>query len=1024
MFSRLVAASLAQRSLVLLATVVLVGTGVWATRSLPIDAFPDISTTQVKVIMKAPGMTPEEVETRIALPIEQELLGIPGQTMLRSRSKYAIADITVDFEDGTDIYWARQQVAERLSAVSDQLPATADGGLAPISTPLSDLFMFTLEGPQSLQEKRTVLDWVIRPRLRSLPGVADVNTLGGHVHSFEVVPDLTALAARNISLSDLETALRTSNRSDGAGRLREQAETWMVRADASLSTLDAVRRIVVAEADGRTVRVDDVAEVRTGALTRYGLVTQGGTGEAVQGLVIGLRGANAREVLDGVHRALAELEPTLPTGMSIAVFYDRGDLVARAIATVGKALAEAIVLVCVLLYFFLGTLRSAVAVVIVLPLAILATFMAMSWTGLSANLMSLGGLAIAIGMLVDAAVVVVENIESQQQLAARQAHRPPLLHVIYRAVSEVAVPVTAGIAIIVIVFLPLLSLQGLEGKLFAPVALTIVFALVASLVLSLTVIPVVTSYLLGTHVHDTPRLVKWLEARYRQALEKSLRRERLLWITAAALLSAAAGLAGWVGKSFLPTMDEGDIVMQHEKIPSLDLAESGRIDIAIQKSLLAEVPEIERIVARVGSDELGLDPMGANETDAFIKLKPRDQWREPDKQWVLDRIRDVTDRFPGVNSSFTQPIDMRVSELISGTRGDVAVKIFGPDPARLNELAQALAGLLESIPGAEDVTAGQNDGVQYLQVDIDREAIGRAGLSSDQLQDELRILVEGRSVGVVVENGRRLPLLLRGPDALRDSPRRFAQISLPQTAGSPLPLQGLVRLQQTEGPIRVDRENAARMAVVRSNVRDRDLVGFVDEAKARQLAELPLPEGYRLTWGGQFENQQRTAARLALMVPLALGGIFLLLSATFGSAKQALLVFATIPLALIGGVFALALAGEYLSVPASVGFIALMGIAVLNGLVLVSHFNQLAARGLTGTELVVTGAVRRLRPVLMTASITALGLVPLLFQTGPGSEIQRPLAIVVIGGLLSSTALTLLLLPSLFRRFALQGTHA
>jgi heavy metal efflux system protein len=1022
MLARLIAGALAQRAMVLLASLLLVGAGSWALLGLPIDAFPDISTTQVKIIMKAPGMTPEEVETRITAPIEQELLGIPGQTMLRSKSKYAIADITLDFEEGTDIYWARQQVTERLGAALPNLPSTASGGLAPIATPLSDLFMFTLEGPQSLEEKRSVLDWVIRPQLRSLEGVADVNVLGGHVRTFEVVPDVTALAARGISLGQLHDSLMVNNRSDGVGRLQENEESWMLRADGDVRSLDDLRDVVVVrhDDDGHLVRVGDVATVRIGALTRYGMVNADGKGEAVEGLVIGLRGANANEVVKRVRERLLELQPSLPTGMSVKVFYDRGELVSRAVATVAEALAIAIVLVFGLLFVFLGNLRAAVAVVLVLPLASLATFIAMRAFGLSANLMSLGGLAIAIGMLVDAAVVVVENVEAHQHGAEARGQALPRLHRIYRAVLEVAAPVTSGILIIVIVFLPLLTLQGLEGKLFSPVALTIVFALLASLLLSLTVIPVATSYLLGDEVHATPRLVNWLEQRYRGVLAFVLEHERPVYGAAALSLVAALLMFGWVGKSFLPTMDEGDIVMQHEKVPSIDLQRSGEMDREMHARLIAEVPEIESIVARVGSDELGLDPMGTNETDAFVKLKPRDQWREPDKQWVIDQIRAVTDQYPGVNSSFTQPIEMRVSELISGTRGDLAVKIYGSDNHQLTALAGRIGATLEGITGSEDVNAGQNDGLQYLQLQVDRARLGHAGMSVEQVQDDLRTLVEGRPAGVVIENGRRLPLLLRGEPGQFTGPDAFAQALLPVEGRAPLPLGNVVSLLPTEGPIRVERENAVRMATVRSNVRDRDLVGFVDEVKGEVATGVALPEGYRLAWGGQFENQQRTAARLAIVVPIALALIFLLLYTSLGSVRQATLVFANIPFALVGGVFALAITGEYLSVPASVGFIALMGIAVLNGLVMITHFNHLQARGLGGVELVLSGSVRRLRPVLMTASITAFGLVPLLFATGPGSEIQRPLAIVVIGGLLSSTSLTLLLLPSLFRRFAME----
>lgn len=1018
MLSRLVAFALSQRLLMVVITLLLLGAGLIAAWQLPIDAYPDISTTQVKVIMKAPGMTPEEVEERIAAPIEQELLGIPRQTLLRSRTKYAITDVTIDFEDGTDVYWARQQVNERLGNVLPALPATVSGGLAPITTPLGDLFMFTIEGDLPLADKRTLLDWVIRPQLRAIPGVADVNTLGGFVRSFEVIPDPAALAARGLTLSALTDALAANNRNDGAGRLAQFEEALLVRSEGSIRTLDDVRSIVIATSDGVPVRIADVAELRIGHLTRYGMVTKDGTGEAVQGLVLGLRGANAREIVAQISSKLADIEATLPAGTTIVPFYNRGDLVERAVGTVAKALAEAIVLVLVLLYLFLGNARSALVVALILPLSALFTFVLMQWYGLSANLMSLGGLAIAIGMLVDAAVVVVENIEAH---AARSSHDPDqsLLHLIYRAVQEVAVPVTSGIAIIIIVFLPLLSLQGLEGKLFAPVALTIVFALAGSLLLSLTAIPIFASWLTTGHARH-PRLVIWLEHHYGRLLDWTLARDRLVYGLAAAGLVIAILLFAITGKSFMPTLNEGDIVLQTEKVPSITLAQSGLTDREVQRRILESVPEVRSIISRVGSDELGLDPMGTNETDHFLALKPRKEWREPDSDWLLDELRQVSTEFAGISFSFTQPIDMRVSELISGTRGDLAIKVFGPDLAELDRLAREIAAVLEDIEGSEDVLAASNRGVQYLQLEIDRIAAGRAGLSVDQIQNELRMLVEGSDAGIVIESGRRLPLIVRGAGEEQRSQDAFTQLRLPLAGGDALPLSAIARPAIKDGPVRIDRENSARMAVVRSNVRDRDLVGFVAEAQQRVAAAVPLPTGYRLTWGGQFENQQRTSARLAMVVPLALGLIFLLLFTTFGSLRQAVLVFANIPFALIGGVVALAVSGEYLSVPASVGFIALMGIAVLNGLVMVSYFNQLRGRGMPQADIVTLGARRRLRPVLMTASITAFGLVPLLFATGPGSEIQRPLAIVVIGGLVSSTLLTLVLLPSLFRRFGMK----
>jgi cobalt-zinc-cadmium resistance protein CzcA len=1018
MFSKLVEFALTQRLLVAAMTLLLLGAGIASFRDLPIDAFPDVSSTQVKLIMKAPGMTPEEVEARIVTPIELEMLGIPNQRIMRSISKYAIADITIDFNDGTDIYWARQQVAERLSNAERDLPPSASGGLAPITTPLGEMFMFTVEGDNvSLEERRTILDWVIRPALRTLPGVADVNSLGGLARSFEVVPDHNALASHGISFAMLQQAVQANNRNDGAGRINDGDEALLVRAEGSVKNLQDLRNIVIASPSGNPVRVSDVALVRIGSMTRYGVVTKDGRGEAVEGLVLGLRGANAQKVVAGVQAKLLELAPTLPKGVTTKVFYDRGSLVNRAIGTVSKALTEAIVLVVILLVLFLGNLRAAVVVAITLPLAVLITFILMQQFGMSANLMSLGGLAIAIGMLVDGSVVVMENIINH--LAGRRDHIPHL-HVIYRAVKEVITPVAAGVAIIIIVFLPLMTLQGLEGKLFIPVALTIVFALAGSLLLSLTIVPMLSSLLLKTASHDEPWLVRRAMAIYAPLLERALKRERVVISAALIMLLISGGVYTLIGKAFMPEMDEGDLIMQVSKLPSINLAQTAIMDERIQQAILKAVPEVKGIVSRAGADELGLDPMGLNETDNFLVLKPQAQWRNKDKSVIVDNIRTVMMNFPGVEYSFTQPIAMRVSEMLTGARGDIAIKIFGTDLNRLNEAAEQMVKVLQGIRGSEDVFTVKNSGVQYFRVAIDRMAAGRLGLTVDDIGNALRSQIEGQNLGTVIENGRRTPLIMRGEADIQQSPALFSALTLPLPNGQNVPLSVVAKLERVDGPVKVDRENGVRMVVVQSNVKGRDLVGFVEEAKAAVAANIKLPQGYRLTWGGQFENQQRAAARLAVVVPVALGMIFMLLFATFGSVRQAVLVLTNIPFALIGGIFALWISGEYMSVPASVGFIALLGIAVLNGVVMVSYFNQLHAEGMDITQVVFEGAKRRLRPVLMTASITAFGLLPVLFATGPGSEIQKPLAVVVTGGLISSTLLTLIMLPILYRRFGLE----
>lgn len=1011
--------SLAQRWLILGLTLALTVFGIRAFQELPIDAFPDVSTTQVKLILKAPGMTPEEVEARITQPVETELLGIPNQAVLRSISKYALTDITLDFAEGTDIYWARSQVAERFANVKGDLPASVTGGLAPISTPLSEIFMFTVEGDLSLQEKRTLLDWTIRPQLRALPGVADVNALGGRAATFEITPDLTALNARNLTLEDLRMALAANIRNDGAGRVNEGEETWVVRIESGIKGVDDLREIAIKNIDGVPVTIGQVAKVSIGELTRYGAVTQDGKGEGVEGLVLGLRGANAGKLTAAIKTKLVEISQTLPKGVSIEPFYDRSTLVDKAIHTVSKALLEAFVLVGVILLAFLGNLRAAFVVALILPLSVLGTFILMRQFGLSANLMSLGGLAIAIGLLVDAAVVIVENIVAHLTHDDERAKTPQRQKVLW-AVQEVSSPVSIGIVIIALVFLPLLTLEGLEGKLFSPVALTIVFALSISLLLALTIIPVLASWLLKQAAHTDPWLLRISRRIYLPVLDSALKFPLPVYLLTAAVMAGAVATYPFIGKTFMPTMDEGDLLVQLEKLPSISLDQSVDTDLRVQQALLTNIPEIQRIVARAGSDELGLDPMSLNETDSFLVLKPQTEWRVPDKEWLQEEIRTVLETFPGVGYNFTQPIDMRVSEMLTGSRGDIAVKIFGTDLNILGSLAEQIVAILEKTPGSSDAYTQKNAGVQYLKAEIDRQAAGRFGLSVDDIATLLRTQLEGEIIGVIQQEGRRVPVQLRGATELRNAPQALQQIRLTLPDGRVISLDQVAKLVRTEGPVAIKRENAGRFVVAQSNVTGRDLVSFVEEAQAAVAAQVELPAGYSITWGGQFENQQRAAQRLLIVVPMALLMIGLLLFLTFRDIRQTVLVMANVPLALVGGIFSLGISGQYLSVPASVGFIALLGIAVLNGVVLVEFFNQLHKQGYRGTAVVREGALRRLRPVLMTASIATWGLIPLLFATGPGSEIQKPLATVVIGGLVSATTLTLILLPLLYRQFILK----
>ena len=1015
--SKLIQLALSQRLLLLLLTSLLALVGWQSMMNTPIDAFPDITHPQVKIILKIPGMTPSEIETRVTALVETEMLGIPKQKRLRSLTKYGLTDITIDFEEGVDIYWARQQVNERLSAMSERLPADMDGGIAPMTTPLSDVFMFTLESDSlSLSERRQWLDWVIRPSLRTIAGVADVNTLGGEVRSYEISPDPQRMSALGITLDDIKQTIINNHQITGAGRLDESEETLVVRLNGSLIGLDNLAELRIATKDNSPIRLSDVAQVHFGSLARNGGVTRNGQGETVEAIVLAITGANARMVIKGVKERLTLLETTLPKDLHINVFYNRADLIERAVWTVTKSLIEAIVLVLLLLIVFLSNWRAALTVAMILPLSALATFILMQQAHLSANLMSLGGLVIAIGMLVDAGVVVVENIVSR--LHAGKAHRLPKQHLIARAVSEVSTPVSAGIAIIIIIFLPLLTLQDIEGKLFSPVALTIVFALASALFLALTVIPAIASILLsGKHAFDEPFWLEHLQSRYQNLLEGAIKRQGLIAIISILSLVIAGTIYPRIGKIFIPTLDEGDIIVQLEKLPSISLAASLALDTKVQQTLLKEVPEITGIIARAGSDDIGLDPMGLNDTDSFLTLKAANEWRIPNnKEALLASIREVLEGFTGINHTLTQPIEMRVSEMLTGTRGDIAIKIYGDDSQQLTQLAQSIQTQLSPITGASEVFTPANGGVQYLQVQFDHDALRRYELNIDSLSEWIRSQIEGQAIGLMYEGNRRTPIMLRGDSQPSENLSNLAQLLIPDSQIQGLRLADVAQVTRSEGAVSIARENGQRMAVVLVNVNGRDLVSFVKEAQQAIKQKITLPTGYWITFGGQFENQQRANERLSIVVPLGLLIIAFLLLMLLGSLKLTLITMLSVPFALIGGIIALYFSGEYLSLPASIGFIALLGIAVLNSLVMVDTWKQLRKEGLKGLLLVLTGAKRRLRPVLMTASIAALGLIPLLFATGPGSELQRPLAVVVTGGLVSSTLLTLILLPLIYYR--------
>jgi len=1014
MLDRVIGFSLTQRALVLLAAVFLLGAGIASLTRLPIDAFPEIAPTQVKLIMKAPGMTPEEVESRVLRPLELELLGIPNQTIMRATAKYAIADITIDFEEGTDVYWARQQVSERLVTVQEELPDTVEGGLAPISTALSELFMFTVEGEDySLEERRSLLDWLIRPSLRTLPGVADVNALGGRVRTFDIVPDEAAMSATKTSVDDIYQTVMMNNLNDGAGRIDEGEEAIVVRSIGSAQTKADIAALVIRETNGGVLRVGDVAEVKLGSLTRYGSVTRDGLGEAVEGIVVSLRGADARMVVEGVEQRLEELKPSLPEGVSIRVFYSRSDLINTAVGTVTQALVLAAVLVIMLLILFLGNWRAALVVTLILPFSALSTFLLMWAFGISANLMSLGGLAIAIGMIVDSAIVVIENTVER----LKNTRKRDKLHIMYRAATEVSIPTASGTLIICLVFLPLLTLQGLEGKLFSPVALAIVFALGSALFLAFTLIPVFGSFLLDTKDSPQAPIMRMLTPHYERLLAMAMQTPAAVYSVAAISVVLAVISYTALGKTFMPTMNEGAVVMQLTALPSINLSQSEADDLRVEAAIIDRVPEVQHVISRVGSDELGLDPMSLNESDMFLELAPRSEWRNQDIDWLVNEIRTVMADFVGIESSFTQPIDMRVSEMLTGSRGDLAIKIFGPDAQTLADLAGEIEQIIGEVEGATDVFTASNDIAEYLRVDVHSERAGMFGLSVVDVQREMRSRLEGVLAGEVIEPDRRTPIVIRSDRSYAKNLHEFSDIRLVTDNGQQVRLYNVADIERAEGLASVERENGSRYAVVEAFVSGRDLVGFVEDAQAAVDEQLQLPAGYRLDFGGEFENQRRATARLALVIPLSLGLIFIVIFMTLRSLRQTLLIFFNIPFAIVGGVITLSLSGEYLSVPASVGFIALLGIAVLNGLVLVTYFNDLRALGKDMQETVLLGASRRLRPVLMTATTAAFGLAPLLFSTGPGSEIQRPLALVMIGGLISSTLLTLFLLPLLYSRF-------
>ncbi len=1011
MLSSLIQFALAQRFLFVVFAAVLIGGGVYAWKELPIDAFPDISNTQVQVIVKASGMTPTEVEQRITRPLEIEVRGIPKQTVLRSITKYALSVITIDFADGTDMYWARQQVSERITQVLSGLPEGVEGGLAPITMPLSDIYMFLVEGDDySNMELRSVLDWIIRPRLLSVNGVADVNALGGEVRSFHVIPRPEALQAYGLDIDDLSSALKNNNANAGGDRFVRNDEVLLVTTIGQLRTIEDIAATSVTVRDQRPIRISDVADVKLGALTRYGAVTAHGKGEAVEGLVLNRRGANGRKTVEAVKAALEDIKTALPEGVRIVPFYDRSELITASVATVRNALIQAVVLVLIVLILFLGNLRSAICVGIILPLTVLGTFVVMLFSGLTANLMSLGGIAIAVGILVDSAVVMIENIHSQ----LHHDHKHGKAKIVLHAAKEVAPPIFAGVLIIAVSLFPILALTGIEGKLFRPLAQTIGISLLVSLLLSLTVIPVFASLLMKPSNAKDNIVVRLLQATYTPLLKLVMRKRKTAIISGTVIVLLSLLLGTRIGSEFLPFLDEGTMLVQFEKLPTISLQRSIEIDNQIEQKLL-ELPEITGIVSRLGSDELRLDPMGLNESDVFLVTKPRHEWESGSVEGLQNKIRKVLDTFPGILYGFTQPIDMRVSEMISGVTSAVAIKLSGDDLGTLDQKAKEIEVLVNAVTGAIDVQRTPLEGQLYLSIGMRHAEAARLGITVQQVNNLVSQAVGGRVVTEVIEGNKRIPVLVRYPSLQRSSAKAIGNLRLAAADGHPVYLSDVTQITEVDGPNQIDREDGNRVVVLQANVQNRDVVGFVTELRELIEEKVDLPAGYFIEYGGQFENQARASARLQVVVPVSLFVIFIILFLTFGTIRQALLILLNIPFALVGGILTLYFSGFYLSVPASIGFVALIGLAIMNGVVMVNHFNQL--REIDGLDIDTAtqrGAGNRLRPVLMTAILTVLGLVPLLIATGPGSEIQKPLAVVVIGGTVSSTLLTLLLLPALY----------
>jgi cobalt-zinc-cadmium resistance protein CzcA len=1024
MIDALVRAAITQRLVVVVVAACLLVAGIHAARKLSVDAFPDVTNVQVQIATEAPGRSPEEVERFVTVPIEIGMTGLPALTEMRSLNKPGLSLMTLVFTDATDVYFARQLVMERLIEIGARLPVGVTPVLGPVSTALGEGYQYTLERPddgeraltrEELTERRIVQDWVVRPLLRSISGVAEINSTGGHVKQYQVLVEPDRLRYFGVSIQDVWQALARNNANAGGGVLPQRAEQYLVRGIGLVRDLDDIRSIVLKEVGGTPVYIRDVAEVTFGEEVRQGAMVKNGYTEAVGGVVMMIRAGNAKEIVSRVKERVAEINARdmLPGGLKIVPYYDRSQLVDAALWTVTKVLLEGVFLVILVLLVFLGDLRSSLIVVATLVLTPLATFLVMNHYGYSANLMSLGGLAIAIGLMVDGSVVVVEN--AYARLGSRTGSSTA--RVVFEAVKEVAVPVIFGVGIIILVFLPLMTLQGMEGKMFAPLAYTIAIALAISLLLSLTLTPALASYALkGGAEHET-WVVRTVKPVYRRLLDAALRRERTTIAGAVLLFVAALAILPFLGTSFIPEMKEGSVSPAIDRVPNISLDESIRMEQEAMRRVL-QVPGVEFAVSRLGRGESPADPAGPNEADPIVTLKRRSEWPSG---WTQDdiaaAIRDKLITLPGVQLAMAQPISDRIDEMVTGVRADVAVKLFGDDLETLRAKADEIARVARTVQGARDMRVERSGGQQYLLIAIDRQAIARHGINVADVQDVVEMAVGGKAATEIYEGERRFQAVVRLPERLRDSIAEIRSITLTSPSGAPVALESLARIELADGPAQISRESGKRRIVVGINVKDRDLGGFVAELQRAVAARVSLPEGYYLSWGGQYQSMERALGHLTVILPVTIGAIFFLLFLLFNSLRFAALIITVLPFASIGGVIGLAATGEHLSVPASVGFIALWGIAVLNGVVLVSCIRKLREDGLGQREAVIEGALQRLRPVLMTATVALLALIPFLFASGPGSEVQRPLAIVVIGGLITSTLLTLVVVPALYRHF-------